>query len=115
MVRRPGSTAPPGRAARERINPGKALVRAVPVEVGEVLAQHAGQLPLAQDEDVIEALAAHAPQEALAHRVRARSAEGRAQHHDAAGRGNTREVGPELAVIVADEVLRASPRHDLSV
>src|SRR2546423_10987938 len=56
----------------------EALVRARPVEVRGVLAEHAGELPLAEDEQVVEAFAAHAPEEALARRVRARSADGRA-------------------------------------
>jgi len=68
--------------------------------------EHAGELPLAEDEHMIAALAAHAPQEALAHRIRPRGAGWRAQERDAAGRSHPRERRPEFAVVVADEVLR---------
>ncbi len=48
------------------------------VEVGDVFAQHTGEVPLAEDERVIQAFATHAAQEALAGRVRPRPADGRA-------------------------------------
>src|SRR3982751_4136917 len=61
---------------RERLI--EALVRPRPVEVGDVLAEHAAQMALAEDEDMIEALAPHAAEEALAQRIHPRSAIGRA-------------------------------------
>ncbi len=47
---------------------GDPLVRPVPVEVGHVLAEDPGEVALAEDEQVVQAFAADAPQEALAHR-----------------------------------------------
>jgi len=82
-------------------------VRARPVEIRDVFAEHAGQMPLAEDEDVVQALTAHAPQEPLAGGIRPRRARGRAQDADAAARGDLRERGPEFAVVVADQVPRA--------
>ncbi len=78
-----------------------------PIEVRDVLAQHAGEVPLAEDEQVIQAFATHAAQEALARRVGPQGAVGRAQDRDAAGRGGGRERCPERAVVIADQVLRA--------
>jgi len=49
---------------RERLP--AALVRPRAVAGRHVRAEHAGQLPLAEDEHVVEARATHAPQEALA-------------------------------------------------
>jgi len=84
-----------------------ALVRARPVEVRDVLAAHAGQVALAEDEQVIQALAADAPQEALADGVGLRGAVRCAQDLDTARCRNPRECRPELAVVIADEVARA--------
>src|SRR5919202_1912208 len=48
---------------------GDALLQALmwpgTVEVGYVLPEHASQVALAQDEQIVQAFAAHAPQEAL--------------------------------------------------
>src|SRR5438874_1569454 len=61
---------------RERL--AAPLVRPRPVEVGGVLPEHAAEVALPQDEDVIEALAPDAAEEALAQRIRPRRAKGRA-------------------------------------
>jgi len=78
-------------------------VRPRPVEIRDVLAEHAGELPFPEDEEVIEALAAHAPQEALAHGVGPWRADRRAQHPDPARGGHLREAMPVLAVVVPDQ------------
>ena len=85
----------------------EALVRPRVVEVGDILAEHAREVALAEDEQVVQALTAHAAQEPLAGRIRARRAIGCAQDLTAAGRRDTRESGPELAVVVTDQVARA--------
>ncbi len=56
---------------------------------------------------MVQALAADAAQEPLAHGVGLRRADGRAQDRDAAGRSDPREGRPELAVVVADQIARA--------
>ena len=82
------------------------LVRAVLVEVRHVLAQHAGEVALAEDEHVVEALAPHAPQEALAYGVGQRRADRGAQDADPAPRRDACERRPVLAIVVADEEAR---------
>ncbi|HET8631908.1 MAG TPA: hypothetical protein VFL91_31165, partial [Thermomicrobiales bacterium] len=69
------------------------------VEVRHVCPQHAPQVPLAQDEDVIEAFTAHTPEEPLAGGVGARGADGRAQHPDSARGGELVEPRPVLAIV----------------
>ena len=71
----------------------QALMRPGMVEVRHVLAQHPPQVPLAQDQQVVKALAAHAPEEALAGRVLPGRAVGRAHLRDARGRRDLSE-GP---------------------
>jgi hypothetical protein len=48
---------------------GKPLVGALPVEVGDVRPQGTAEVGLAQDEQVVEALAADTPQDPLTDRV----------------------------------------------
>ena len=48
----------------------EALVRPRPNVVGDVLAQHAGEVALPEDQHVVQAFAAHAAQAALAHGMR---------------------------------------------
>ncbi len=85
----------------------QALVRSVPVVVRGVLAQYPRQVALADDEEMVEALAPHAAQEALAHGVRPRGAVGRAQDLNAARLSDPGEGRPELAVVVPDQVVLA--------
>ena len=61
---------------------------------------------LAEDEDVIEALAPHTAEEALARGVCLWNADGRTQHPDPARGGETVEAGTVFRVVVADEILR---------
>src|SRR5215218_8366484 len=58
---------------------------------------------LTQDQDVVQALPAHAPEEALARGVGAWCPERRAQHGDPAGSRDAGEGRPVLAVVVADQ------------
>jgi hypothetical protein len=62
---------------------GQALVRPVTVELALVLPQHAPQMALTQDQDVVEAFPPHAPEEALAEGVLPWRTIGRAQLDDA--------------------------------
>ncbi len=70
-----------------------ALMRPVVVEVAHVLAEDAPQVGLAQDEDVAQALAPHAAEEALAGGVLARRPVRRPQFRDA---GRRRDTGERL-------------------
>ena len=70
---------------------------------------------LAEDEQVVEALGAHAAQEALAERVRVRRSDGRAQDLDAGRLSHAVESRAELVVVVADQEARAlTPRRRLA-
>jgi hypothetical protein len=93
---------------RRRVGPPllQALVRPRGVEAGDVLAQDAAQVRLAQDQDMVEALAPDTPREALAGGVLPGGAVGRARPLDAGRRGDAREGQAILAVAVADEVAR---------
>ena len=85
------------------------LVRPRGGEVGDVLPQHASQVRLAQDEDVVEAPAPHAPEEALAGGVRPRCPDRGAHDRDPTAGRDAGERRPVLGVIVAGEVAGMPP------
>jgi len=84
-----------------------ALVRPRAVAVRRVLAEHAGQLPRAEDEHVVEARATHAPEESCAHGMRLWRARRGPQERAATGRRDAGARRPALAIVVADRVARA--------
>jgi hypothetical protein len=79
------------------------LVRPAGVEIGYVLRQHAPEVPLAEDEQVIDALASDAAEEALADGVCPRRADGRADHLEAACGRDPSERRPVVGVVVVDQ------------
>ncbi len=84
--------APPG---HELIDP---LMRAVPVEIAAVFAEHSKQVALAKYEHVVEALATHTAQEALAESVRFGRPHGRLQDPRADAAGDSVKVAPVFVV-----------------
>jgi hypothetical protein len=87
----------------------QALLRPRGVDVRDVLPEHAAQVRLAQDEHMVQAFAAHSPQEPLADGILLGRAIRRAQLHDAGRRSDAGEGRPILAVVVADQVPRSLP------
>ncbi len=77
-----------------------------PVEVPEMLAQHLVEMALAQDEDVIQALASDAPKEALHDCIRTRGLNRRTDDPDPACLGHPRKCRPELGVVVSEQERR---------
>ncbi len=74
--------------------------------VEAVLLQHVLEVPLAEDDDVIEALAPDAAEEsALANGIHERSSDCRPKNADGSALCGTVEVGTELPVVVADDEL----------
>jgi hypothetical protein len=87
----------------------QALMGPCRVEVRGVLPQDAAQMGFAQDQQVVQALAPHAPQEALARGVLPGRAIRRAQLLNAGGCRDPGKRGAVLAVIVMEEVPRPLP------
>ncbi len=85
------------------------LVRPSTIEVVDILVEHAPQVAFSEDQEMIEALPPDAPEEALADGVGPRRARRRAQDPDAADRGYPSKIGPELAVVIADQEARRPP------
>ena len=78
-------------------------MRPCSVEVSDIRAEDAPQVRLAEDENVVQALAPYAAQEPRARRIDARGADGGAQHADPARGGEAIEPLPILAIVVAKQ------------
>nr|WP_222849141.1 hypothetical protein [Trebonia kvetii] len=78
-------------------------MRAVTVIVLDILGQHLPQVLLAEDEHVVQALAAQRPYEPFREGVRPRRPDGRLDHPHAVAGEDVVECRGELAVPVADQ------------
>src|SRR5262249_48083670 len=82
-----------------------ALMRPGSVEVVDIGIEHALELLLMEDEQMIEALTSHTAQEALTDGIRARGVIRRFENLDSAGGGHTRKTGSKFAITIANEIL----------
>ena len=85
------------------------LMRSRLVEVGDIPIEHAVELPLIEDQQMVETFLPHTPQEALADRIGSRSVIGCFEDLDAAGCGHARETGSKFALMIAHELVRRLP------
>ena len=77
------------------------------VEVVHIGVEHALELLLMQDEQMVEALTSDTTEEALADRIRSRGMIRRFENLDATRLGNLREGHSKLTIVITDEVLRS--------
>ena len=84
-----------------------ALMRPGSVEVVHICIEHAVELPLMQDQQVIEALTPDTAQEALTDGIGTRGIIRSLEKLDATGLGNPREGHSKLAIIITNEVPRS--------
>ena len=68
--------------------------------------EHALELLLLKDQQVIEAFLPHAPHEALADRIGSGCMIRRFQYLDAASCGHVGETGPKFAIVITNEIFR---------
>ena len=78
------------------------------VEIGHIGIVHALELPLMQDQQVVQAFLSDAPQIAFADGIGSWCMIRRFQYLDAAGSGHARERGPEFANVITNEIFRRS-------
>ena len=83
-----------------------ALMRSGSVEVPHICVEHALELLLMHDEQMIEALTSHTAQEALTDGIGSRSSIRSFEHLDVTGLGHPIEGHPKLAIVITDEILR---------
>ena len=75
------------------------------VEVGDIAIEHALELLLMQDQQVVQAFLPHTPQEALADRIGAWGRNRRREQLDATGRRHLSKARPEFAIIITYQIL----------
>jgi len=85
------------------------LMRPFRVEVRDIRAQDTPEVRLAEDEEVIQALAAHRPKEAFAHSILFGCSIGGPHDLDAADRSDPRERRPIFGIVIADEIAGVLP------
>ena len=82
------------------------LMRPCPVEGGHIGIEHALELPLMQDQQVVQAFLPNTPQKAFADGVGAFRMNRRFEDLDGARFRYTSKTRPELALVITDQVLR---------
>src|SRR5215469_8861809 len=102
-------------------------MRSILVEVHHIRSEHALELLLLQDEQMIEAFLPHTSKEPLTDGIGAFRVNRRFEYLDAAGGGQTREAGPKFVIVITNQIpwhlpIRsrfperyAPPRHRLEI
>jgi len=91
------------------------LMRSCPVEVRHIHIEHALELLLVEDEQVIKACLPHTPQEAFADRIGSGSVIRCFKNLNSTRCRHTSETGPKFTIVITDQVLWCLPiRRGLS-
>jgi len=87
-----------------------ALMRSCLVEVVHIFIEHALELFLMEDEQMIEALTSHTAEESLTNGIGSRGVIGCFENLNVTCSSKPSETHPKLAIVIADEVLRSCPK-----
>jgi hypothetical protein len=85
------------------------LMRPSVVEVCHILIEHALELPLVKDQDMIKAFLSHTPHEAFADRIGSWSMIGCVENLNLTCCSYTSEAGPKFAIMITNQILRCLP------
>ncbi len=85
------------------------LMRSCLVEVRHILIEHALQLLLVEDEQVVKAFLSHTPQEAFADRIGARSVIRCSKHFNGTHCRHASKARPKFVIIITYQILRRLP------
>jgi hypothetical protein len=81
------------------------LMRPCLVEIGHIVIEHALELLLVEDQQVVQAFLSHTPQKALADRIGSRSMIRGIQNLNGTGDRHPSKAGPKFAVIITNQIL----------
>jgi hypothetical protein len=84
-------------------------MRSCLVEVRYIRIEDALELPLMQDQQVVEAFLPHTPGEALTERIGSGSVIWSLEHFNATGRRHPHKKGSKLAIVITEQILRCVP------
>ena len=79
------------------------------VEVGHILIEHALELPLVKDQDMIKTFLSHTPQEAFADRIGSRCMIRCFENLNRTGCRYTSEYGSKSAIVIKNQILWRLP------
>ena len=85
------------------------LMRSCPVEVRHIRIEHALELLLVENEQVIKAFLPHTPQKAFANRIGSGSVIRCFKNLDGTRGRHTSETGAKFAIIITNQILRYLP------
>ena len=85
------------------------LMRPCPIEVGHIPIEHALELLLANDQQVVEACLSHTPQEAFADRIGSWGVRGSVENLNHTRCRHTSEAGSKFAIVITHEILWCLP------
>ena len=85
------------------------LMRSSPIEVGDIAIEHALELFLLNNQQMIQACLSDAPGEALADRIGAWSVRRRFENLDTTSPCHPSKAGPKFAVVITNQVLWCLP------
>jgi hypothetical protein len=97
------------RSARFRkllLNP---LMRSFPVEVPHILIEHALQLLLVEDQQMVKAFLSHTPEEAFADRIGSWCMKGRFENLNRTRGRHASKARPKFAIVITNQILRCLP------
>jgi hypothetical protein len=84
-------------------------MRSCPIEVGHIPIEHALELRLVKDEQVVKAFLSYAPQEALADRIGSGDVIGCVKKLNRACRSHPSETRSKFAIVITNKILRCLP------
>jgi hypothetical protein len=97
------------RSARFRKLLPNPLMRSCPVEVHHILIEHALELPLAEDQQMVKTFLSHTPQEAFADRIGSWCMRGRFENLDGTRGRHPSKARPKFASVITNQILRCLP------
>ncbi len=87
------------------------LMRPCTIEVGDIPIEHALELLLVEDQEVVEAFLSDTPQEAFADRIGSGSVRGGVEKLNRTCCRHTSEARPKFAVVITNQILRSLPKR----
>src|SRR5438445_6973292 len=87
------------------------LMRSCPVEVRHIHIEHALELLLVEDEQVVKACLSHTPQKAFADRIGSWRMRGSFENLVGTRCSHTSKARPKFAIVITDQILRLCWLH----
>src|SRR5260370_35439854 len=84
-------------------------MRPCPIEIHHIPIEHALELLLMEDQQMVKAFLPHTPQETLTDRIGSRSMIRRFENLNSTCRRHSGKTGPKFAIVITDQIFRRFP------